>query len=80
MGAGNAVLLNIKVMSADGNEVYFKVKKTTKMGKVFKAYCQKLNLFVDCVRFLFDGVRVNDNQTPDELDMEGDEEIDALMV
>jgi small ubiquitin-related modifier len=55
------------------------VKKTTKFEKLMKAYCQKVGAQVDNVRFLFDGVRVNGSQTPDELDMEDDDEIDAMI-
>ena len=34
---------------------------------------------MDQIRFLFDGNRLRDNQTPDELEMEDDDVIDAML-
>jgi hypothetical protein len=47
--ASNAVPsehLNLKVKSQDGNQVFFKVKRTTQLSKVFSAYCKKVSLVV----------------------------------
>ncbi len=43
------------------------------------AYCQREGLPADGVRFLYDGERVNRDQTPEELDMQDGDEIDALV-
>ena len=43
------------------------------------AYCQREGLPADGVRFLYDGERVNRYQTPEELDMQDGDEIDALV-
>lgn len=59
--------LNLKVKSQDGNEVYFKVKKTTQFSKVMAAYCKKVGADQDSVRFLFDGQRVQPASTPEEV-------------
>jgi small ubiquitin-related modifier len=79
MGAGDAMHLDITVKSTDGNRLYFRVKKTTKLEKVIKAYCQQVGANVDNMRFLFDGVRVHGWQTPGLLDMEDYDEIDAMI-
>jgi len=71
--------LNIKVKSQDGNEIYFKVKKTTQFRKVIQAYCKKVGSEPDSVRFLFDGQRIRPDQTPAELNMEDEDEIDAMV-
>jgi len=71
--------LNLKVKSQDGNEIYFKVKKTTQFRKVMIAYCRKVGADVDAVRFLFDGTRIRPDQTPAELEMEDEDEIDAMV-
>ena len=71
--------LSLKVKSQDGNEVYFKVKRTTQFSKVMTAYCKKVGADLDSVRFLFDGARLNPQQTPAELDMEDEDEIDAMV-
>jgi len=71
--------LNMKVKSQDGNEVFFKVKKTTQFSKIFGAYCKKVGADQASVRFLFDGNRVRDDQTPEQLGMENDDIIDAMV-
>lgn len=65
--------------SQDGNEVYFKVKRTTEFRKVMNAYCKKVGADPDSVRFLFDGVRIRPEQTPADLNMEDEDEIDAMI-
>jgi len=71
--------LNLKVKAQDGNEIYFRVKKTTQFKKVFAAFCKKVGADLDSVRFLFDGSRINPTTTPAELEMEDDDVIDAMI-
>jgi small ubiquitin-related modifier len=59
--------------------VHFKVKKNTKFSKIFDAYCNKKSLAKDQLRFLQDGVRINGDTTPEELDMEDGDCIEAMM-
>jgi len=44
-----------------------------------KAYCSKIGADLESVRFLFDGARIQGTQTPQDLDMEDDDEIDAMV-
>jgi len=71
--------LSLKVKSPEGNEVYFKVKKTTTFSKVMHAYCKKVGAEIENLRFLFDGQRLRPEQTPADLDMEDEDEIDAMV-
>eukprot|EP00823_Brevimastigomonas_motovehiculus_P005231 TRINITY_DN373_c0_g3_i1.p1 TRINITY_DN373_c0_g3~~TRINITY_DN373_c0_g3_i1.p1 ORF type:complete len:126 (-),score=50.65 TRINITY_DN373_c0_g3_i1:402-779(-) len=71
--------LNLKVKSSDGNEIFFKVKKSTQFRKVMSAYCKKVGAEQDTVRFLFDGKRVRPESTPEELGMEDEDEVDAMV-
>lgn len=55
--------LNIKV--TDGpNEVFFKIKKTTQLKKLMDAFCERQGKRKQDCRFLFDGERVNEEDTP----------------
>jgi hypothetical protein len=56
--------ITIKVRDSQGGEVTFKVKPVTKMGKLMSAYCEKHGKAPASVRFLFDGTRVTENDTP----------------
>mmetsp|Transcript_4029 Transcript_4029/g.18393 ORF Transcript_4029/g.18393 Transcript_4029/m.18393 type:complete len:93 (+) Transcript_4029:94-372(+) len=71
--------INLKVKDQDNSEVHFKVRQTTKFEKIFTAFCSRKSLQPGAVRFLFDGQRINPTQTPQELDMEDGDSIDAMM-
>ena len=70
--------LNIRVRDATGSETFFKIKKTTKMHKIFHAWCTRMGKPVTAFRFLFDGQRVDGEQTAEDIDMEDGDQIDAL--
>jgi hypothetical protein len=56
--------LNIKVTDGN-NEVFFKIKRSTKLDKLMKAFCDRQGKDPQTVRFLVDGVKVRDHDTPD---------------
>ena len=60
--------------------MHFKIKKKTQLMKLMEAYCARQSLQMEQIRFLFDGNRLRDTQTPDELDMEDDDVIDAAAM
>ena len=62
--------INLKVVTQDGNEIYFKCKQTTPLQKLMHAFCNRQGVSMNSVRFLFDGNRVNETQTPSQLGME----------
>ncbi len=49
---------------------FFRVKMTTQMGKLKKSYSERVGVPVSSLRFLFDGRRINDDETPKQLEME----------
>ena len=71
--------ISLKVLTRDGNEVYFKCKKKTSLAKLMNAFCQRQGVDQKSVRFLFDGERVRENNTPDELGMEDGDVIDVMV-
>lgn len=114
--------LNIKIVSTDGNEVFFKIKKTTKLNKLKVSLsdtkihrasdssrvtcwywtarlrservrrpsgsrCQRYPVsLARCrsrqplkLRLLFDGTRIQDDQTAQDLDMEEGDSIEVLL-
>ena len=66
-------------LTKNGEETQFKIKKTTKMGKVFKAYAERKGISQSTLRFLLDGERVNDDQTAKMLELEDGDQIDAVL-
>ncbi|RDA86001.1 hypothetical protein CP532_4881 [Ophiocordyceps camponoti-leonardi (nom. inval.)] len=64
----NSEHLNIKVTD-NNNEVFFKIKRSTKLEKLMNAFCERQGKNMTSVRFLFDGTRVQPTDTPDSLEM-----------
>ncbi|KAK9770736.1 putative Ubiquitin-related domain-containing protein [Seiridium cardinale] len=60
--------LNIKVTD-NNNEVFFKIKRSTKLEKLMNAFCERQGKSLTSVRFLFEGQRVQPTDTPDTLEM-----------
>ena len=56
--------LNIKVTD-NNNEVFFKIKRSTKLEKLMTAFCERQGKSLQSVRFLFEGQRVQPTDTPD---------------
>jgi hypothetical protein len=60
----NAEHLNIKVAD-NNNEIFFKIKRSTKLEKLMNAFCERSGKNSNSVRFLFEGSRVQPSDTPD---------------
>lgn len=69
--------IKLKVVSQDSSEIHFRVKYTTPMSKIKKSYSERIGVPVTSLRFLFDGKRINDLDTPKQLDMEEDDTIEV---
>merc|ERR1712029_489935 len=69
--------IKLKVVGQDSNEIHFRVKQTTQMGKLKKSYSERVGVPIASLRFLFDGRRINDDETPKQLEMEPDDVIEV---
>ncbi|KAK6238608.1 hypothetical protein QUC31_004077 [Theobroma cacao] len=78
-GDQSAAHINLKVKGQDGNEVFFRIKRSTQLKKLMNAYCDRQSVELNSIAFLFDGRRLRGEQTPDELEMEDGDEIDAML-
>ncbi|KAK8491494.1 hypothetical protein V6N13_079332 [Hibiscus sabdariffa] len=76
---GDPAHINLKVKGQDGNEVFFRIKRGTQLRKLMNAYCDRQSVDSNSIAFLFDGRRLRGEQTPDELEMEDGDEIDAML-
>ncbi|GKF76578.1 small ubiquitin-related modifier 1-like protein, partial [Tanacetum coccineum] len=52
----------------EGNEVFFRIKRSTQFKKLMNAYCDRQSVEMNSIAFLFDGRRLRADQTPDEFD------------
>ncbi|ANQ08557.1 Uncharacterized protein PCOAH_00031170 [Plasmodium coatneyi] len=71
--------IQVKVRSPDGAEVFFKIKRKTKLEKLMEVYCNRLGQSMEAVRFLYDGDRIHGENTPDQLGIEDGDVIDAMV-
>eukprot|EP00919_Chromeraceae_sp_WS-2016_P022608 GHVR01053681.1.p1 GENE.GHVR01053681.1~~GHVR01053681.1.p1 ORF type:complete len:101 (+),score=26.98 GHVR01053681.1:69-371(+) len=71
--------LNLKVKATDGNEVHFRIKRTTKLEKLMTAYCTRLGQNIDAVRFMFDGDHVRKEQSPNDIGLDDGDVLDAML-
>ena len=72
---------NINLTVADqsgGAPVQFRIKKTTPFRKLMDAYCKKLGLSKQAVRFTFDGNRLQEQDFPKACGIEDGDEIDVF--
>ena len=69
--------LRIKLVSNTNKEVLFEVSGKTKLGTVMHAYCNRLKIPINSVRFLFDGNRINEGLLVSQAGLEQDDIIDV---
>jgi len=72
--------ITIRVKDQTGEETMFKIKKSTKMSKVFSAYAQRKGVEEKSLRFLLDGERINETDTPKMLELEDEDQIDCVLA
>ncbi|KAJ9551314.1 hypothetical protein OSB04_015359 [Centaurea solstitialis] len=65
-GGDQGAHINLKVKGQDGNEVFFRIKRSTQLKKLMNAYCDRQSVELNSIAFLFDGRRLRGEQTPDE--------------
>ena len=71
--------ISLRVLSSNGNEMFFKIRKNTRFTKLMAVYCQKIGATSpDSIKFLFEGMRLNPDSTPEMLEMEDNDVIDAV--
>lgn len=76
----STITLTVKDASGGTDKtMQFKVKKTTKFSKVFEAYAQRLGVQSASMRFIYEGKRVIADATPKFLEMEDNDEIEAMI-
>jgi len=76
-GDNNSEYIKLKVVGQDSNEIHCRVKMSTSMSKLKKSYSERVGVPPTSLRFLFDGRRISDTDTPKQLEMEDDDVIEV---
>lgn len=72
--------ITVKVVDQEGGEVIFSMKRTTPFRKMMSSYSTRMGIAPNVLRFLYDGERIQETQTPESLKMENDDVIDAILT
>ncbi|KAF8099088.1 hypothetical protein N665_0251s0013 [Sinapis alba] len=67
------------ILSYDDVDVYFRIKKDVGLRKMMEAFSVKKGEDMSVFAFLFDGVHIKPDQTPNELELEDGDEIQAFL-
>ena len=70
-------VIKIAVQDVHSQRTHFKIRKTTVLRKVFKAYASKQGVAFDTMRFSFDGETVPADQTAEAVGLGDGDIIDA---
>ena len=74
-----SVRLAIRIKDGNGEETQFRISRSTKMGKIFKAYAERKGISPSTLRFLVDGEDVEHYETAQSLELEDGDQIDAVL-
>ena len=58
------------------NDLQFKIKRTTKMKKIFDAFCEKYGIDVNNISFYLNDTKLNENDTLNSLGIENEDELE----
>ncbi|KAL7070211.1 hypothetical protein ACQ4LE_010191 [Meloidogyne hapla] len=72
--------IRIKYQQKGKRPIVAKILKTAKFARLKEIFCQENGLSLNKVQFIFDSVRVGDNETAETLDLEDDDCIDVYIL
>ena len=78
-GGARGEHLTLKVIGQDGHEVFFKMRRAAPLKKLMNAYCERQNVSFGQIRFLYDCVRLQPENTPVSMEMEDGDAVDAML-
>lgn len=70
----------IRVRETTGEETRFRIKVTTRLNTVFRAYARHKGVEMHSFRFLIEGNFVNPEDTPTSFGLEDNDVIDAILL
>ncbi|VDL37157.1 unnamed protein product [Hymenolepis diminuta] len=72
--------INLTVHGQDGSVIHFKIKRSTPFKKLMTAYCQRLGLTLNNVRFTCDGEHINQDDTPESMDISDNDTVEVFQT
>ena len=75
---GGGEPISIRVKDQAGEETMFTIRRTIKMGKVFKAFAERKGVDERELRYTIDGERINPEDTPIDLGLQDEDVIEVI--
>lgn len=73
-------MIEVTVVNQEGTEVTFKIRTTSRLERLMRTFADRIGQHFEAVRFLFDGQRINQDQTPQSLGMENGDQIECVCL
>ena len=70
--------IKLRMVGEDCEEMHFDVKKTTPLNKLMRGYSESKGVAVTSLRFFFDGFRIGDSDTAEDVGLTENDEIVAF--
>ncbi|XP_058746872.1 small ubiquitin-related modifier 2-like [Vicia villosa] len=70
--------IELKVNGQDGNAVFVFIDRSSRLKKLMDAYCDHFSMDINSTAFMFNEHRIQEELSPDEMQMEDGDEIDAI--
>ena len=70
--------IKLRVVGEDFGEMHFGVKKTTPLNKLMRRYSESKGVAVTSLRFFFDGFRIGDSDTAEDVGLTENDKIEVL--
>lgn len=70
--------IKVRVISHDTKDFHFRIKATISMSNMKKRYSERVGVPMTSLRFLFNGKRITDIETPKMLEMEDEDVIEVF--
>ncbi|CAM0878224.1 unnamed protein product [Alopecurus aequalis] len=77
--AGGGDRIGVKVKGQDGEEVFFTVRRTSRLRKLMEEYARGKSLAANSLVFLYDGAKITADHTAKALEMEDGDTISAML-
>lgn len=71
--------MNLLVKSNEYDDINFSIRSTTPLAKLFQRYCERNNIKIETVSFLFNGNKINHEDCPKKLNMKDMDEIQCVL-
>ncbi|RIA89031.1 small ubiquitin-related modifier-like protein [Glomus cerebriforme] len=71
--------ISLRVVGNDHIEMTFRVKKTKPLQKLMEVFSERNGLTMRTLKFLYDGDRIKNDDTPESLEMEDGDAIDVMV-